>query len=43
MTNVVKLDDETYKILKQIKEKDGVPMTQSIKRAVVKYAKNKGV
>lgn len=42
-TNVVKLDNETYRMLKKVKEKYGVPMTQCIKRAVSVYVKNKGL
>ena len=42
-SSVVKLDEQTYRILKDIKEKDGVPMTQTIKRAVAEFIKKKGV
>lgn len=42
MQIVVKIDEETYKILKKVKEKEGIPMTQFIKRAVHKYYKSKG-
>lgn len=40
---VVKLDKEQYKLLQKIKERDGVPMTVSLNRAVESYAKTKGV
>ena len=43
VSNVVKLDDETYKTLRKIKEQEGIPMTQFIKRAVIEYAKKRKV
>ena len=39
----VKIDANIYDLLKKIKERDGVPMTVSLSRAVEKYAHEKGV
>ncbi len=39
----VKIDKDIYDLLKKIKERDGVPMTVSLNRAVQKYAHEKGV
>ena len=39
----VKIDKEIYDLLRKIKERDGVPMTVSLNRAVQKYAHEKGV
>ena len=39
----IRIDKDVYELLKKIKERDGVPMTVSITRAVKKYAHEKGV
>lgn len=39
----VKLDKDIYELLRKIKERDDVPMSVSLKRAVQKYAKEKGI
>jgi hypothetical protein len=39
----VKIDKDIYDLLKKIKERDGVPMSVSLNRAVQKYAHEKGV
>lgn len=39
----VKIDKDIYDLLKKIKERDGVPMSVSLNRAVEKYAHEKGV
>ena len=39
----VKINKDIYDLLKKIKERDGVPMTVSLNRAVEKYAHEKGV
>lgn len=39
----IKIDKNIYDLLKKIKERDGVPLTVSINRAVQKYADEKGI
>lgn len=39
----IKIDQETYELLKKIKEKHGIPMMTSMKKAVKRYAKKAGV
>ena len=39
----IKIDANIYELLKKIKERDGVPMTVSLRRAVEKYAHEKEV
>ena len=39
----VKINKDTYELLKKIKERDGVPMAVSLNKAVEKYAHEKGV
>lgn len=39
----IKIDANIYELLKKIKERDGVPMSASLGRAVEKYAHEKGV
>ena len=39
----IKIDANIYNLLKKIKERDGVPMSVSLSRAVEKYAHEKGV
>lgn len=39
----IKIDANIYELLKKIKERDGVPMTVSLNRAVEKYVHEKGV
>lgn len=43
MQIVVKIDEQTYEVLKKIRERYGIPMTQTIKRAVARYVKSKGL
>lgn len=37
----VKIEEETYLILKQLKQEQGIPMTEAIRVAVINYYKNK--
>lgn len=39
----VKINKDIYDLLKKIKERDGVPMSVSLSRAVEKYAHERGV
>ena len=39
----IKIDKDIYDLLRKIKERDGVPMSVSLNRAVQKYAHEKGV
>lgn len=39
----IKIDANIYELLKKIKERDDVPMSASLRRAVEKYAQEKGV
>lgn len=39
----IKIDANIYELLKKIKERDGVPMSVSLGRAVEKYAQEKGI
>ena len=39
----IKIDLGAYNLLKKLKERDGVPMFENLKRAVKEYAKNKGL
>lgn len=39
----IKVNSNIYDLLKKIKERDGVPMSVSLNRAVENYAREKGV
>ena len=39
----IKIDKQSYDLLKKIKQEYGVPMTVSLKWAVEEYAKERGI